>query len=83
MNRLVTEEQGRTGRPSRGLELALFATAMVWAVAANLIAGRAAAGIAGRFGMTYGQTLLESLFLLFLIVIGVRGAALGVVAGKR
>jgi len=60
---------GGDGIP-RGLELALFATALVWAGTANVIAGRAAAGISGRFGFTYGQALLESLFLLFLVVIG-------------
>jgi membrane protease YdiL (CAAX protease family) len=52
------------------LEFTLFLAAMVWAATANAIAGRAAAGIAGRLGLTYGQMLLESLFLLFLVVIG-------------
>jgi membrane protease YdiL (CAAX protease family) len=45
---------------------------MLWAAAASVAAGRAAAGIAGALRMTYGQNLLESLFLLFLAVIGFR-----------
>jgi membrane protease YdiL (CAAX protease family) len=57
-------------RVSRGLELSLFATAMLWAATASVIAGRAAAGISGRLRLSYGQTLLESLFLLFLAVLG-------------
>ncbi len=54
----------------RGLELALFVTAMLWAATASSVAARAAAGIAGRLGFTYGQMLLNSLFLLFLVVVG-------------
>jgi membrane protease YdiL (CAAX protease family) len=52
------------------MELALFLAAMVWAATAKAVSGRAAAGIAGRLGLTYAQTLLESLFLLFLLMIG-------------
>jgi uncharacterized protein len=69
MTKAITNGK-RDGGVSRGLELALFATAMLWALTSNVIAGRAAAGIAGRLGLTYGQALLESLFLLFLVVIG-------------
>jgi membrane protease YdiL (CAAX protease family) len=57
------------------LELALFAVSMLWAAVASNIAGRAAAGISGRLGLVYGQTLLESGFLLFLVVIGYQGLA--------
>ncbi len=56
----------------RALEFALFTTAMIWAVTAFVVAGRAAAGIAGRFGLSSAQSLLNSLFLLFLVVIGFR-----------
>jgi membrane protease YdiL (CAAX protease family) len=56
----------------RALEFALFATAMLWAWLASLLAGRSAAGISGRFQWFYGQGLLESLFLLFLAVVGFR-----------
>jgi membrane protease YdiL (CAAX protease family) len=55
------------------LELTLFVAAMLWAAAASVAAGRAAAGIAGRLQWTYGQSLLESLFLLFLVVVGFQG----------
>ena len=54
----------------RGLELALFATAMLWAATASSVAAKAAAGIAGRLSLTYGQTLLNSFFSLFLVVVG-------------
>jgi membrane protease YdiL (CAAX protease family) len=57
-------------RIPRVLELTLFVAAMLWAAGASSVAGRAAAGIAGRLRLTYGQDLLESLFLLFLAVIG-------------
>jgi membrane protease YdiL (CAAX protease family) len=58
------------GRVPRGLELAMFVAAMLWAAAASAVARRAAAGIAGQFGLTYGQNLLQALFLLFLAVVG-------------
>jgi membrane protease YdiL (CAAX protease family) len=54
------------------LEVALFVAAMLWAMAASVAAGHAAAGIAGTLKWTYGQSLLESLFLLFLVVIGLQ-----------
>jgi membrane protease YdiL (CAAX protease family) len=59
-----------SGRVPRGLELAMFVAAMLWAAAASSVARRAAAGIAGQFGLTYGQNLLQALFLLFLAVVG-------------
>jgi membrane protease YdiL (CAAX protease family) len=59
-------------RIPRVLEVTLFLAAMLWAAAASVAAGRAAAGIAGTLRLTYGQNLLESLFLLFLVVIGYR-----------
>lgn len=57
---------------SRGVQLALFATAMAWAGAASGIAGRAAQGIAVRFHLGSSESLLESVFLLFLVVVGFR-----------
>ena len=56
----------------RVLESALFIAAMLWATGANVIARQAAAGIAGRLRLTYGQDLLASLFLLFLVALGFR-----------
>lgn len=67
-------------RSSRVWELGLFIAAMLWATGAHVVAGQAAAGIAGRLRLTYGQDLLEGLFLLFLVVIGLR--ALDFVATK-
>ena len=43
---------------------------MLWAATSFAVAGRAASGIANRFRFAYGQTLLESLFLLFLVIVG-------------
>jgi membrane protease YdiL (CAAX protease family) len=60
-------------RIPRGLEIALFIVALLWAGAAHTIAGRAAAGISGRLGLVYGQNLLQSAFLLFLVVVGFQG----------
>ena len=57
---------------SRGMQFILFLTAMAWAGAANMIAERAAAGIAVRFHLGMIEALLESAFLLFLAVIGFR-----------
>jgi membrane protease YdiL (CAAX protease family) len=57
---------------SRGMQFTLFLTAMAWAAAANMIAERAAAGIAVRFQLGVIESLLESAFLLFLVVIGLK-----------
>lgn len=57
----------------RGLQFALFITAIAWAGAASAIADRAAQGICVRFNLVAFQTLLEAFFLLFLVVIGFRG----------
>ena len=57
---------------SRGMQFLLFLTAMAWAAAANMIAERAAAGIATRFHLGLLESLLENLFLLFLAVVGFR-----------
>ena len=55
----------------RSLQFALFVTTMVWTAAAWQIAGRAAQGIATRVGLGLApQTLLESIFVLFLVIVG-------------
>ncbi len=59
-------------RLPRGLELALCVTSLAWAVAAAVVGGRAAQGIALRFGLARFELLLEALFTLFLLVVGLR-----------
>ena len=54
------------------MQFVLFFTAMAWATAANIIAVRAAAGIAARFHLASFEALLGNAFLLFLAVIGFR-----------
>ncbi len=54
----------------RGFEFALFGISLLWALAASVIAGKAARGIAGRFGLDAMETLLEAVFLIFLVVLG-------------
>ncbi len=48
----------------------MFATSLTWAFAANLIAGRAARGIAVRFAWSDEYLLLDAVFLLFLLAMG-------------
>ena len=68
------QERGvRSGGPSRGVHLALFATAMAWAATAAALAEQAARGIAMRLQLGAARPLLESLFLLFLVVVGYLG----------
>jgi len=50
----------------------LFVASMLWAGCASVTAGSAAAGIAGRLGWMYGQTLLQAVFLVFLVAVGFR-----------
>ncbi|HEY4010047.1 MAG TPA: CPBP family intramembrane glutamic endopeptidase [Acidobacteriaceae bacterium] len=55
----------------RSLHLALFVTGLLWLLAANGVAVRAAEGIAVRFVLTTGaMNLLSNLFLLFLLLLG-------------
>lgn len=54
------------------MQFTLFLTAMAWAGAANVIAGRAASGIAARLQLGIAESLLGSFFLLFLAVLGFR-----------
>lgn len=56
----------------RVLQAALALTALAWAGAAEIIAGRAARGIAGVFQQGAIEPLLNSCFVLFLLVIGFR-----------
>ena len=55
---------------SRSLYLALFITGVLWLLAANAVALRAADGIATRLKWGAGQNLLADLFLLFLLLVG-------------
>jgi membrane protease YdiL (CAAX protease family) len=57
-------------RPSRALQFALFVTACAWWLAMEVIAGRAARGIALRFELLSEESLLSAIFLLFLLAIG-------------
>lgn len=57
-------------RISRGFELALAGTAVLWAFAAAAIGQRSAHGIAGRLHLSAGETLLDALFTIFLLVFG-------------
>lgn len=80
------EEQTRRmdGRPiSRGLEIAIFTSALGVAAAASAIAGRAGQGIAVRFGLGAGEPLLEAIFMLFLVVVGFRALDWTAAGGRR
>lgn len=70
------------GRFSRFLEILLSLAALLWTAAATSGAARAAAGFAGRLRLTYGQGLLESLFLLFLAGLGYRAIEIVVTRGE-
>lgn len=50
--------------------LALFITGVLWLLATNAVAVRAADGIATRLNWSAGQNLINDLFLLFLLVVG-------------
>ena len=68
---MAEQRIGIKGRPvSHGLQLAIFATAMAWAAAATAIADRAAQGIAARLQLGVTEGLLQTLFALFLVVVG-------------
>ena len=57
-------------RSERTLQLALFVTSVVWFLAADTVAGRAARGISKRFALDSARPLLTSIFLLFLLALG-------------
>lgn len=52
------------------MHLALFATGILWLLAARAVAVRAADGIATRFNIGAAQPLIGDLFLLFLLLLG-------------
>lgn len=55
----------------RSLQLALFLTGLLWLLAAQTTAFRAAAGLAARLTWSsVGQEFLSNLFLLFLLLLG-------------
>jgi membrane protease YdiL (CAAX protease family) len=54
------------------MEFLLFVAAMLWAWTAEFSAERAAEGLTTRFQLALFGPLLESIFLLFLLVIGLR-----------
>jgi hypothetical protein len=57
-------------RIPRSLQLALFVASITWAVAANLIATRAARGLAVRFQWSDEFLFLDAVFLVFLLAMG-------------
>lgn len=57
-------------RPARALPIALFGTAMAWYVSSQILAARSARGITNRFNVDAAQSLVASLFLLFLLAVG-------------
>ncbi|HEY5381944.1 MAG TPA: CPBP family intramembrane glutamic endopeptidase [Acidobacteriaceae bacterium] len=61
-------------RVTRSLQVALFATGVLWLLAAHAVAVRAAEGIAGRItdrlGWGAAQSLLTEAFFLFLLLLG-------------
>jgi uncharacterized protein len=59
-----------TARTSRSLQFALFLVSLLWWFASDLIAGRAAHGLAMRFDVPSAEYLLSALFLLFLMLLG-------------
>jgi hypothetical protein len=52
------------------LQFALFVTALVWYMCSRVLSESAANGLSVRFGLDDLRPLLESLFLLFLVVCG-------------
>jgi hypothetical protein len=71
---------GPRKRP-RGLQFALFLAAMVWYLCARLLSESASSGLAQRFDLDDARPLLESLFLLFLVVCGF--SLLRAIEGRR
>lgn len=70
---LPPEPVGRQSHPvPRVLQAALAITALAWAGAAEMIASRAARGIAGALQQGAAEALLKACFLLFLLIIGFR-----------
>lgn len=59
-----------TNRTRKTLQLAVFGTCAAWFISSEILAGRAARGIANHFDFDSGQLLLTSIFLLFLLAVG-------------
>jgi membrane protease YdiL (CAAX protease family) len=57
-------------RNPRSLQFALFVTGGLWFLAATILSGRAAQGIADRFNLPSIEGLLEQGFLVFLLLLG-------------
>ena len=57
-------------RTNKTLQLAVFGTCAAWFVSSEILAGRAARGLANHFDFDSGCQLLSSVFLLFLLTIG-------------
>ena len=57
-------------RTRKTLQLAVFGTCVAWFASSEILALRAARGIANRFDFDSAQLLLSSIFLLFLLAIG-------------
>jgi len=57
-------------RTSRTLQFAVFATSVAWFISSDILASRAARGLSQHFDFASGRFLLDSIFLLFLLVVG-------------
>jgi uncharacterized protein len=60
----------RPAKPRRSLQFARFVAAIVWFFCAKLLSESAAHGLSQRFDLTDYTPLLQSLFFLFLIYLG-------------
>ncbi len=60
----------RSSYTPRTLQVALFITGALWLLAAMTISARAAQGLTDRFDIPAFESVLEQLFLLFLLLVG-------------
>jgi uncharacterized protein len=67
---LPQSESTHPVRFNRTLQFALFVTSLAWYFASDIVAARAAHGIALRFDLLAEEYLLASIFLLFLLALG-------------
>lgn len=58
-------------KPRRWLQITLAAAGLLWFAAANLLAASAARGITLRFGWDDAYRLLQAVFFLFLVALGI------------
>ncbi|MBB5057995.1 hypothetical protein HDF16_002701 [Granulicella aggregans] len=71
MNLPLPQNETRTeSRHHRSIQLAVVTASLIWFAAANQIATQAARGLAVRLNLSDGYQLLQSIFLLFLLVVG-------------